>query len=100
MAGSAFPTACSSVSCRLYGSFSASIVFFTAGPSEARAWLVPRGATAWHAAGRVHSDFQQRFVRAEVTACRAFTARPQAAPELKGRDYEVRDGDVLRFRAG
>ena len=74
--------------------------FFTAGPSEARAWLVPRGATAWHAAGSVHSDFQQRFVRAEVTPCRAFTARPQAAPELKGRDYEVRDGDVLRFRAG
>ena len=74
--------------------------FFTAGPSEARAWLVPQGATAWHAAGRVHSDFQQRFVRAEVTPCRAFTASPQAAPELKGRDYEVRDGDVLRFRAG
>ncbi len=74
--------------------------FFTAGPSEARAWLVPQGATAWHAAGRVHSDFQQRFVRAEVTPWRAFIARPQAAPELKGRDYEVRDGDVLRFRAG
>ena len=74
--------------------------FFTAGPSEARAWLVPQGATAWYAAGRVHSDFQQRFVRAEVTPWRAFVARPQAAPELKGRDYEVRDGDVLRFRAG
>ena len=74
--------------------------FFTAGPSEARAWLVPQGATAWHAAGRVHSDFQQRFVRAEVTPWRAFIARPQAAPELKGRDYEVCDGDVLRFRAG
>ena len=74
--------------------------FFTAGPSEARAWLVPQGATAWHAAGRVHSDFQQRFVRAEVTPWRAFIARPQAAPELKGRDYEVRDGDLLRFRAG
>ena len=74
--------------------------FFTAGPSEARAWLVPQGATAWYAAGRVHSDFQQRFVRAEVTPWRAFIARPQAAPELKGRDYEVRDGDVLRFRAG
>ena len=74
--------------------------FFTAGPSEARAWLVPQGATAWHAAGRVHSDFQQRFVRAEVTPWRAFIARPQAAPELKGRDYEVRDGDVLLFRGG
>ena len=74
--------------------------FFTAGPSEARAWLVPNGSTAYHAAGRVHTDFQQRFVRAEVTPWQAFAARPPGAPELKGRDYEVRDGDVLRFRAG
>ena len=73
--------------------------FFTAGPSEARAWLVPQGATAWHAAGRVHSDFQQRFVRAEVTPWQAFTTTPQSPPELKGRDYVVGDGDVLRFRA-
>ncbi len=73
--------------------------FFTAGPSEARAWLLPQEATAWHAAGRVHTDFQQRFVRAEVTPWQDFTQTPQAAPELKGRDYQVRDGDVLRFRA-
>lgn len=74
--------------------------FFTAGPSEARAWLLPQGATAHHAAGRVHTDFQQRFVRAEVTPWREFARSPQAQPALKGRDYEVRDGDVLRFRAG
>ena len=74
--------------------------FFTAGPSEARAWLLPQGHTAWHAAGRVHTDFQQRFVRAETTPWRAFSNTPQSAPALKGRDYEVRDGDVLRFRAG
>ena len=74
--------------------------FFTAGPSEARAWLVPNGATAHYAAGRVHTDFQQRFVRAEVTPWQAFTSTPQARPDLKGRDYPVRDGDVLRFRAG
>ena len=74
--------------------------FFTAGPSEARAWLVPDGATAHYAAGRVHTDFQQRFVRAEVTPWQAFTSNPQAHPDLKGRDYTVRDGDVLRFRAG
>ena len=74
--------------------------FFTAGPSEARAWLLPQGATAHDAAGRVHTDFQQRFVRAEVTSWREFTRSPQAQPALKGRDYEVRDGDVLRFRAG
>ena len=74
--------------------------FFTAGPSEARAWLLPQGQTAWHAAGRVHTDFQQRFVRAETTPWRQFSNTPQPAPALKGRDYEVRDGDVLRFRAG
>jgi len=74
--------------------------FFTAGPSEARAWLIPQGQTAHHAAGRVHTDFQQRFVRAEVTPWQAFTRTPQARPDLKGRDYTVRDGDVLRFRAG
>ena len=54
--------------------------FFTAGPSEARAWLLPGGATAWHAAGRVHSDFQQRFVRAEVTPWRQFASRPATPP--------------------
>ena len=74
--------------------------FFTAGPSEARAWLLPQGQTAWHAAGRVHTDFQQRFVRAETTPWRRFTSTPRPMPDLKGRDYEVRDGDVLRFRAG
>ena len=74
--------------------------FFTAGPSEARAWLLPQGATAHEAAGRVHTDFQQRFARAEVTPWREFARSPQAQPALKGRDYEVRDGDVLRFRAG
>ena len=73
--------------------------FFTAGPSEARAWLIPEGATAWHAAGRVHTDFQRRFVRAEVTPWQSFATSAAPAPELKGRDYTVRDGDVLRFRA-
>ena len=74
--------------------------FFTAGPSEARAWLIPRGATAHYAAGRVHTDFQQRFVRAEVTPWSEFVRSPQPQPELKGRGYTVRDGDVLRFRGG
>ncbi len=73
--------------------------FFTAGPAEARAWLIPENATAWHAAGRVHTDFQKRFVRAEVTRWQAFAGSPRAAPELRGRDYRVQDGDVLRFRA-
>ena len=74
--------------------------FFTAGPSEARAWLLPNGQTAHHAAGRVHSDFQRRFIRAEVTPWRDFTCNPRPQPELKGRDYAVADGDVLRFRGG
>ena len=74
--------------------------FFTTGPSEARAWLIPKGAPAHYAAGRVHTDFQQRFVRAEVTPWSEFTRTPQPQPHLKGRGYEVRDGDVLHFRAG
>ena len=74
--------------------------FFTAGPEEARAWLIPQGATAHEAAGRVHTDFQQRFIRAEVTPWRQFTATPRPQPDLKGRGYPVQDGDVLRFRAG
>ena len=75
------------------------VTFFTAGPSEARAWLLPRGQTAWHAAGKVHTDFQARFVRAEVTPWRSFSATPRQRPDLKGRDYQVADGDVLRFRS-
>jgi len=79
--------------------------FFTAGEQEVRAWTVPVGATAPEAAGRIHSDFQKGFIRAEVVGYEDFVAcgGEQGAREagrwrLEGKDYVVADGDVIRFR--
>ena len=79
--------------------------FFTAGPKEARAWTVRAGATAPQAAGAIHSDFERGFIRAEVASYEDYVAcgGEQAAKEagklrLEGRDYALRDGDVIRFR--
>ena len=79
--------------------------FFTAGPKEARAWTVRAGATAPQAAGVIHSDFERGFIRAEVASYEDYVAcgGEQAAKEagklrLEGRDYALRDGDVIRFR--
>lgn len=79
--------------------------FFTAGPSEARAWTVTRGTTAVRAAGKIHSDIERGFIRAEVIGCNDYlTHRGEAGcreagkMRLEGRDYVVRDGDVVHFR--
>jgi GTP-binding protein YchF len=79
--------------------------FFTAGPKEARAWTVRAGATAPQAAGIIHTDFERGFIRAEVTSYDDYVAcgGEQGAKEagklrLEGRDYRVRDGDVIHFR--
>ena len=79
--------------------------FYTAGPKEARAWTVRRGATAYDAAGEIHTDFQRGFIRAEVISYENFIARngeqgAKAAGEmrLEGRDYVVAEGDVIHFR--
>ena len=79
--------------------------FFTAGPNEARAWTIANGATARAAAGVIHTDFEQGFIRAEVIAYEDFVecggeqgAREAGRWRLEGRDYVVRDGDVIRFR--
>ena len=79
--------------------------FFTAGPKEVRAWTVPVGATAPKAAGAIHTDFERGFIRAEVIAYADYIARKgeQGAKEagkmrLEGKDYVVRDGDVIYFR--
>jgi GTP-binding protein YchF len=81
------------------------LTFFTAGPKEARAWTVRAGATAPQAAGVIHSDFERGFIRAEVASYDDFVAcgGEQGAKEagklrLEGRDYRVRDGDVIHFR--
>jgi len=83
------------------------ITFFTGDhkSSETRAWQLPQGQTAWQAAGRIHGDIQKGFVRAEVVpledtvACRSFAhAREKGVLRVEGKDYVVRDGDVIHFR--
>ena len=79
--------------------------YFTAGPKEVRAWTIPHRATAAQAAGVIHTDFEKGFIRAEVIAYTDYIAcnGEQGAKEagkmrLEGRDYVVRDGDVMHFR--
>jgi len=79
--------------------------YFTAGPKEVRAWTVQIGATAPQAAGVIHTDFEHGFIRAEVISYADFVAckGEQGAKEagkmrLEGKEYVVRDGDVMHFR--
>lgn len=81
------------------------ISYFTAGEKEARAWTIPKGATAPQAAGVIHSDFERGFIRAEVISYDAFLrhkgeAQARAAGELRieGKEYVVVEGDVVHFR--
>jgi hypothetical protein len=81
------------------------LTYFTAGPKEVRAWTVRAGATAPQAAGVIHTDFERGFIRAEVAAYDDYVAAggEQGAKEagklrLEGKDYVVRDGDVIHFR--
>ena len=79
--------------------------FFTAGPKEVRAWTVTVGATAPQAAGAIHTDFERGFIRAEViayddyVACKGELGAKEAGKmRLEGKEYVVRDGDVIHFR--
>jgi len=79
--------------------------YFTAGPKEVRAWTITRGATAPQAAGVIHTDFEKGFIRAETIAFDDYVANKGEAGakeagkmRLEGKDYVVRDGDVLHFR--
>ena len=81
------------------------LTFFTVGKREVRAWTVKSGATAPQAAGRIHTDFERGFIRAEVTAYDEFVSLggEQGAKEagklrLEGKNYIVRDGDIMHFR--
>jgi GTP-binding protein YchF len=81
------------------------ITFFTAGPKEARAWTVPRGATAPQAAGVIHTDFERGFIRAETIAYDDYVkyggeqgAKEAGRMRQEGKDYVVQDGDVMLFR--
>ncbi len=80
------------------------ITFFTAGEKEVRAWTVRRGAKAPQAAGEIHSDFERGFIRAEVIAWDELlaagsiaAARAKGLLRVEGKEYVVRDGDVIHF---
>jgi len=79
--------------------------FFTVGEDEVRAWTTKRSATAWEAAGEIHTDIQKGFVRAEVVACQDLLdlgsmaeAKSKAKLRLEGKDYIVKDGDIMHVR--
>ena len=79
--------------------------YFTAGPNEIRAWTIPKGASAPQAAGKIHTDFEKGFIRAEVIAyddyveCKGEQGAKDAGKwRLEGKDYIVIDGDVVHFR--
>jgi GTP-binding protein YchF len=79
--------------------------FLTAGPKEARAWTIPVGATAPEAAGVIHTDFQRGFIKAEIVsfddlmaAGSVAAARSVGKARIEGKDYVMRDGDVVEFR--
>ncbi|UTV28347.1 redox-regulated ATPase YchF [Photobacterium atrarenae] len=79
--------------------------YFTAGVKEVRAWTIPIGATAPQAAGKIHTDFEKGFIRAEVVGYDHFIefngesgAKEAGKWRLEGKDYIVQDGDVVHFR--
>ncbi|MGO9083024.1 MAG: redox-regulated ATPase YchF [Streptosporangiaceae bacterium] len=79
--------------------------FLTAGPKEARAWTIPAGASAPQAAGVIHTDFQRGFIKAEIVsfadlmaAGSIAAARAAGKARIEGKDYVMRDGDVVEFR--
>ncbi|HEU0061874.1 MAG TPA: redox-regulated ATPase YchF [Hyphomicrobiaceae bacterium] len=81
------------------------ITFFTAGPKEARAWTVPAGTKAPAAAGAIHTDFERGFIRAETIAYDDYVAaggelgaKEAGKMRLEGKEYVVKDGDVMLFR--
>jgi len=78
--------------------------YFTAGPKEARAWTIPRGALAPQAAGVIHGDFERGFIRAETIAYADYVAaggeagaREAGKLRVEGKTYTVQDGDVMHF---
>lgn len=81
------------------------ITYFTAGVKEVRAWTIPKGAKAPQAAGVIHTDFEKGFIRAEVIAYEDFIAcrgeagaKEKGLMRLEGKEYVVRDGDLMHFR--
>ena len=79
--------------------------YLTAGPKEARAWTIHKGATAPEAAGVIHTDFQRGFIKAEVVSFADLVdagsmaeAKARGRVRMEGKDYVMADGDVVEFR--
>ena len=79
--------------------------FFTSGPDESRAWTIPKNCTAIKAAGIIHTDFEKGFIRSETVSYNDFVqnngwlnSKANGKMRLEGKDYIVKDGDVLNFR--
>ena len=81
--------------------------YFTAGVQEVRAWTIRKGMTAPQAAGVIHTDFENKFIRAETVAYDDFVsmggfsqAKDKGALRAEGKEYVVQEGDVMLFRTG
>ena len=81
------------------------ISYLTAGEPEVRAWTIKKGTKAPQAAGKIHSDFERGFIRAEIVsyddlmACGTYTAaKEKGLVRLEGKEYVVKDGDIILFR--
>lgn len=81
------------------------VTYFTIGPKEARAWTIPRGTKAPQAAGVIHTDFEKGFIRAETIAYEDYVAaggetgaKEAGKMRLEGKEYVVKDGDIMHFR--
>ena len=79
--------------------------YFTSGPEETRAWTIQKNCTAPKAAGEIHTDFEKGFIRAETVSYKDFiendgwiNSKNNGKMRLEGKDYVVKDGDVLNFR--
>jgi hypothetical protein len=79
--------------------------FFTVGDDEVRAWTIQRGATAYEAAGTIHTDLQKGFIRAEVISVDELIelgglneARAKGKLRLEGKEYPVKDGEIVHIR--
>jgi ribosome-binding ATPase YchF (GTP1/OBG family) len=81
------------------------ISFFTYVGDEVKAWTIPKGMNALMAAGKIHSDIERGFIRAEVISSEDFftvgsihAAKEKGILRLEGKTYEVKDGDIINFR--
>ena len=81
------------------------LTFFTAGPKEVRAWTIRRGTMAPQAAGKIHTDFEKGFIRAEVVSYEDYVdakgelgAKEEGKWRLEGKQYVIQEGDVVHFR--